>query len=127
MNHKEILYKAAAILNERDQMYGDITPLFENAARLASIITGKEFSEYDISVVMESVKLARRRANPRVADHYIDNVNYTAFSAQFALNEHDGDKSAALATQPVEEVQNAQNITVHFDGSNTTVVASSGD
>jgi hypothetical protein len=124
MNHKEILYKAASTLNERDQMYGDIAPLFKNAAQLASIITGKDYTEYDISVVMEAIKLARRRANPKLADHYIDNVNYTAFSAQFALNDIEGEKSAAVATQPVEDLPYAQNISVHFDGSSTTVIAS---
>lgn len=105
-------------------MYGDIAPLFKNAAQLASIITGKDYTEYDISVVMEAIKLARRRANPKLADHYIDNVNYTAFSAQFALNDIEGEKSAAVATQPVEDVPYAQNISVHFDGSSTTVIAS---
>ena len=124
MNHKEILYKAASILNERDKMYGDVTPLFENAAQLASIMTGKELTKYDISVVMEAIKLARRRANPKLADHYIDNVNYTAFSAQFALNDIEGEKSAAVAPQPVEDLPYAQNISVHFDGSSTTVIAS---
>jgi hypothetical protein len=124
MNHKDILYKAASTLNDRGEMYGDISPLFDNAAKLASIITGKEFSKYDISVVMEAIKLARRRANPKLADHYIDNVNYTAFSAQFALNDIEGEKSAAVATQPVEDLPYAQNISVHFDGSSTTVIAS---
>ena len=124
MNHKDILYKAASTLNDRGEMYGDISPLFDNAAKLASIITGKEFSKYDISVVMEAIKLARRRANPKLADHYIDNVNYTAFSAQFALNDIEGEKSAAVATQPVEDLSYAQNISVHFDGSSTTVIAS---
>jgi hypothetical protein len=124
MNHKEILYKAASTLNERDKIYGDITPLFENAAQLASIMTGKDLTKYDISVVMEAIKLARRRANPKLADHYIDNVNYTAFSAQFALNDIEGEKSAAVAPQPVEDLPYAQNISVHFDGSSTTVIAS---
>lgn len=124
MNHKEILYKAASILNEREKMYGDVTTLFENAAQLASIMTGKDLTKYDISVVMEAIKLARRRANPKLADHYIDNVNYTAFSAQFALNDIEGEKSAAVATQPVEDLPYAQNISVHFDGSSTTVIAS---
>lgn len=125
MNHKETLYKAAEILNDRGATYGDIEPLFENAAKLASIITGKEFSKYDISVVMESVKMARRRANPRVADHYIDNVNYTAFSAQFAMKDTEGEKVAAVATQPVELGEPyVQDISVHFDGTSTTVIAS---
>jgi hypothetical protein len=125
MNHKDVLYKAAEILNKRGAVYGDIDPLFENAAKLASIITGKEFSKYDISVVMESIKLARRRANFKLPDHYVDNVNYTAFSAQFALEDTEGEKPAAVATQPVDEdTSYVQDISVHFDGVSTTVIAS---
>jgi len=127
MNHKDVLYKAAETLNDRGANYGDIEEMFKDVAEMASMVLGKKIAPYDVTTIMEMVKLRRRRANPKLADNYIDNVNYTAFSAQFALNEHDGEKSAALATQPVEEVQNAQNITVHFDGSSTTVVASSGD
>jgi hypothetical protein len=125
MNHKDVLYKAAAILNDRGEMYGDIKDVFSHAAQIASLISGKDYNEYDISVVMEAIKLARRRANPKLADNYIDNVNYTAFSAQFALNENDGEKSAAVATQPVEIGEPyVQDISVHFDGTSTTVIAS---
>ena len=125
MNHKDVLYKAAAILNDRGEMYGDIKDVFSHAAQIASLISGKDYNEYDISVVMEAIKLARRRANPKLADNYIDNVNYTAFSAQFALNDTEGDKPAAVATQPVDEdLPYVQDISVHFDGVSTTVVAS---
>ena len=126
MNSKDILYKAAEIFNERGQNYGDIESMFKDAATMASIVLGKEITEYDITTIFEMVKLRRRRENPRLADNYIDNVNYTAFSAQFALNGNDGDKSAALAQQPIEEVSNAQNIHVHFDGVSTSVIASTG-
>jgi len=110
MNHKDVLYKAAETLNERGANYGD-----------------KDYNEYDISVVMEAIKLARRRANPTLADNYIDNVNYTAFSAQFALKDTEGEKPAAVAPQPVDEdTAYVQDISVHFDGTSTTVIASPG-
>jgi hypothetical protein len=125
MNHKDVLYKAAEILNDRGAMYGDIKDVFSHAAQIASLISGKDYNEYDISVVMEALKLARRRANPKLADNYIDNVNYTAFSAQFALNDIEGEKPAAVATQPVDEdIPYVQDISVHFDGVSTTVIAS---
>jgi len=125
MNHKDVLYQAAAILNDRGAMYGDIKDVFSHAAQMASLISGKEYNEYDISVVMEAIKLARRRANPKLADNYIDNVNYTAFSAQFALSDNEGEKPAAVATQPEDEgIAYAQDISVHFDGVSTTVIAS---
>ena len=124
MKHKEVLYKAAEILNDRGAMYGDIKDVFSHAAQIASLISGKDYVEYDISVVMEAIKLARRRANPKLADHYVDQINYTAFSAQFALNDHEGEKPAAVATQPEEDVPYAQTISVHFDGASTSVIAS---
>ena len=125
MNHKDVLYQAASILNDRGEMYGDIKDVFSHAAQIASLISGKEYNEYDISVVMEAIKLARRRANPKLADNYIDNVNYTAFSAQFALGDNEGEKPAAVATQPVnEDTPYVQDISVHFDGTSTTVIAS---
>ena len=125
MNHKDVLYQAATILNDRGEMYGDIKDVFSHASQIASLISGKEYNEYDISVVMEAIKLARRRANPKLADNYIDNVNYTAFSAQFALSDNEGEKPAAVATQPEDEgIAYAQDISVHFDGTSTTVIAS---
>ena len=125
MNHKDVLYQAASILNDRGEMYGDIKDVFSHAAQISSLISGKEYNEYDISVVMEAIKLARRRANPKLADNYIDNVNYTAFSAQFALGDNEGEKPAAVATQPEDEgIAYAQDISVHFDGVSTTVIAS---
>jgi hypothetical protein len=125
MDHKDILYKSVAILNDRGQMYGDIKDVFSHAAQIASLISGKDYNEYDISVVMEAIKLARRRSNPKLADNYIDNINYTAFSAQFALSDIEGDTPAAVAPQPVDEdLPYAQEISVHFDGTSTTVIAS---
>ena len=125
MNHKDILYKAAETLNERGANYGDIEEVFADVALMASIVLGKEITKYDVTTIMETMKLRRRRANPKLADNYIDNVNYTAFSAQFALNDTQGEKPAAVAQQPVDEdLPYAQNISVHFDGTSTTVLAS---
>lgn len=125
MNHKDVLYKSASILNERGSNYGDIDEMFTDAALMASIVLGKDITKYDVTTIFEMVKLRRRRANPKLADNYIDNINYTAFSAQFALNDTEGEKPAAVATQPVnEDLPYAQEISVHFDGTSTTVIAS---
>ena len=124
MNHKDILYKAAETLNERGANYGDIEEVFADVALMASIVLGKEITKYDVTTIMETMKLRRRRANPKLADNYIDNVNYTAFSAQFALNDTQGEKPAAVAQQPIEDSPYEQNISVHFDGANTSVIAS---
>ena len=125
MNHKDVLYKSVSILNERGSNYGDIDEMFTDAALMASIVLGKDITKYDVTTIFEMVKLRRRRANPKLADNYIDNINYTAFSAQFALNDTEGEKPAAVATQPVDEdLPYAQEISVHFDGTSTTVIAS---
>ena len=125
MNHKDILYKAADLLNERGAVYGDIEDMFRDTATMATIVLGKKITPYDVTTIMEMLKLRRRRSSPQLADSYIDNVNYTAFSAQFALNDIEGEKSAAVATQPVnEDTPYVQDISVHFDGTSTTVIAS---
>lgn len=84
MNSQDVLRSAASIYNERGKQYGDIEFLFDTAAAMATLMTGREFNKYDITVVMEAIKLARRRVNPANPENYIDGVNYTTFSAQFA-------------------------------------------
>lgn len=124
MNHKDVLFQSAALLNERGKDYGDIEPMFEDVATMATIVLGKEIESYDVTTIMELLKLRRRRENRKLADNYKDNINYCAFSAQFALNDHEGEKPAAVAQQPIEDTPYEQNISVHFDGANTSVIAS---
>ena len=125
MNHKDVLYKAAETLNQRGANYGDIEEMFADVAEMATMVLGKTIKPYDVTTIMEMIKLRRRRTNPKLADNYIDNVNYTAFSAQFALGDNEGEKPAAVATQPEnEDTPYVQDISVHFDGTSTTVIAS---
>lgn len=130
MKHTDILYAAADTLNHRAEIYGDAEPLFGDVAALVTIALGKPFTKYDISVVMECMKLARRKVSPLLEDNYIDQVNYTAFSAQFAVEAFTPtpeEDTAAPATQlSPKETLNAQNIDVHFDGVTTLVTASMG-
>jgi hypothetical protein len=99
--------------------------MFADVAEMATMVLGKTIKQYDVTTIMEILKLRRRRSNPKLADNYIDNVNYTAFSAQFALNDTKGETPAAVATQPEnEDTPYVQDISVHFDGTSTTVIAS---
>ena len=132
MQHREILTKCVEILNTRAQSYGNEDNLFDTAAQLASIMSGTNYSKYDISLVMECIKLARRRFDPLLDDSYIDQINYTAFSAQFAKEAFTKatpipeEETAAPAMRPypvTTETTNEQNIRVHFDGDNTSVVS----
>jgi hypothetical protein len=106
MNHKAALEKSLSLLAERGQDYGDPTFMFETAAKIASLILGKDLSPYDITTILEAVKLARRRVNPALDDNYVDQINYTSFSAAFVVNEF-RDTTAAAAKRP-QETSNAK-------------------
>lgn len=130
MQHREILTKCMEILNDRAKTYGNEDNLFDTAAQLASIMSGMNYSKYDISLVMECVKLARRRYDPLLDDSYIDQINYTAFSAQFAkeaftkATQISEENIAAPATRPypvTTETTNENPVRVHFDGVSTSV------
>jgi len=130
MQHREILTKCMETLNNREQSYGNEDNLFDTAAQLASIMSGMNYSKYDISLVMECVKLARRRYDPLLDDSYIDQINYTAFSAQFAkeaftkATQISEENIAAPATRPypvTTESMHENPVRVHFDGVSTSV------
>ena len=130
MQHREILTKCMEILNDRAQSYGNEDNLFDTAAQLASLMSGISYSKYDISLVMEAVKLARRRYDPLLDDSYIDQINYTAFSAQFAkeaftkATQISEENIAAPATRPypvTTESMHENPVRVHFDGVSTSV------
>ena len=124
MNYKDVLFESAALVNERGKDYGDIEPMFQDVAIMATMVLGKEIEPYDVTTILEMLKLRRRRENRKLADNYKDNINYCAFSAQFAMNDHEGENPAAVAQQPEEDLPYAQSISVHFDGANTSVLAS---
>ena len=138
MNHKDILMHSAVVVNERGQDYGDPDFLFEVAAQIATLITGRHHTKYDITSVLESVKLARRRVNPTLDDNYVDNVNYTAFSAQFASEaftagspaqpqeEDDGAAAMAQRLKPIKKDTSNAQYDVKFDGTNTVIKPSEG-
>ena len=89
MQHRDVLATCVNTLADRAGSYGNEDDLFNTAAQIASLLTGVNLSKYDISVVMESVKLARRRFDPLNEDSYVDQINYCAFSAQFAREAFD--------------------------------------
>jgi hypothetical protein len=80
MNPKEILDAAAALIAERGVNYGGIEANFERAAKLATLKLDKNVSAYDVAIVLESVKDARRATCPDHYDSHIDGINYRAFA-----------------------------------------------
>jgi len=80
MNPKEILDAAAALIAERGVNYGGIEANFERAAKLATLKLDKSISAYDVAIILESVKDARRATCPDHYDSHIDGINYRAFA-----------------------------------------------
>ena len=80
MNPKEILDAAEALIAERGVNYGGIEANFERAAKLATLKLDKAISAYDVAIVLESVKDARRATCPDHYDSHIDGINYRAFA-----------------------------------------------
>ena len=80
MNPKDILTAAADLIAERGVNYGGIEASFDRAAKLATLKLDKNVSAYDVAIVMESVKDARRATCPDHYDSHIDGINYRAFA-----------------------------------------------
>ena len=80
MEPKAILQAAAALIAERGVNYGGIEQNFERAASLASLKLNKTVTAYDVAIIMESVKDARRATAPDHYDSHIDGINYRAFA-----------------------------------------------
>lgn len=84
MNPKNILNEAAALIDDRGVNYGGIEQNFDRAAKLATLKLNRNISAYDVAIVMESVKDARRATAPEHYDSHIDGINYRAFALMFS-------------------------------------------
>jgi hypothetical protein len=80
MNPKDILKAAADLINERGVNYGGIEQNFERAAAIATLKLDKQITAYEVAIIMESVKDARRATSPDHYDSHIDGINYRAFA-----------------------------------------------
>ena len=79
-----MLRHAQAILEERGQTYGGVEESFTRAAQLASLKLDRAITAYDVAVILESVKDARRAADPKHYDSHVDGINYRAFAGEFS-------------------------------------------
>ena len=84
MNHTDVLTNAINILRDRDTKYGPVQEMFERTAKLASIILDRDVTPYEITVFLKCLKDARKKYDRLNVEHYSDNINYEAFSYQFA-------------------------------------------
>jgi len=84
MNHTDVLTNAINILRDRDTKYGPVQEMFERTSKLASIILDRDVTPYEITVILKCLKDARKKYDRLNVEHYSDNINYEAFSYQFA-------------------------------------------
>jgi len=80
MDPKTILKAAAELINERGVNYGGIEQNFERAAAIATLKLDKHITAYEVAIILESVKDARRATSPDHYDSHIDGINYRAFA-----------------------------------------------
>lgn len=81
MDIKKVFDEALGIINERGKAYGVIENNFQRAAALATLKLNKAITAYDVAVIMESVKDARRATGKLHWDSHIDGLNYKVFAA----------------------------------------------
>lgn len=80
MDPKAILEAAMALIDNRGVNYGGIEANFERAASISSLKLNKTITPYEVAIVLESVKDARRAISPDHYDSHIDGINYRAFA-----------------------------------------------
>jgi hypothetical protein len=80
MDPKAILNDAANLIDQRGVNYGGIEANFIRAASLATLKLDRHITAYDVAIIMESVKDARRAIAPEHYDSHIDGINYRAFA-----------------------------------------------
>jgi hypothetical protein len=104
MNHKEILESAESILMDRAGLYGSEEILFERACTLYNVFTGQNLTPFEANAFMVCLKMARMRFDRKVADNYVDAINYLSFMAQFAGAEVPGSAPAAAVKPKIPDM-----------------------
>ncbi len=116
MNYVELMNTANVTAQNRGIQYGDMVTTMERISKIATLITGKVVTAYDVAMVLHAVKLGRLQDNRNNVDNYVDGVNYLAFAGQFATSSHDlydalEDDIAAVAKRyaPKRDITHAEN------------------
>ena len=82
MNPRKILSASANLIDERGQSYGGIEENFLRIAIIASAVTKKDLTQWDVAMVLHATKLARMAGTGDKLDNYLDGINYLAFAAE---------------------------------------------
>ena len=83
MNHSDIIQSSTARINELEDLYGPKGLVFDQAARIATVMLNTHLTAYDISIIAMSLNLAQMQNNPNDPENYISAIVNVAFSAQF--------------------------------------------
>jgi len=84
MDHRDILTETARILTERGKGYDKGSEnSFPRAAQIASLKLNRDVTPYEVAIILESVKDARRATDPGNFDSHVDGVAYRAFAAEY--------------------------------------------
>lgn len=80
----KILDDAKDIITERGADYGGFIESFNRAATIASALTGKTITQYDVASIMMAVKQARIGNDPMKYDSWVDLIAYCTFASYFS-------------------------------------------
>lgn len=83
---RELLHRAAELIDERGYDYGGIEDNFNLTADIASLRLGKQVHAYEVATIMCAVKAARLFGNPTHIDSRLDLANYEMVAALFATD-----------------------------------------
>lgn len=75
------LLDSARLVAERIPVYGEPLAGMTRAAELASLKLNRTVTAYEVAIVLESVKDARRAVSPEHEDSHVDGLSYRAFAA----------------------------------------------
>ena len=90
MNYETILGKAAGILKEREESYGDARTMHQsicdrwNGVLKGKLAPGASLTAYDIARMMAELKAARMDDNGFHEDSLIDQINYLVIAYRLA-------------------------------------------
>lgn len=81
---RELLARAANLIDMRGGDYGGIEQNFQLIADLSTLRLGRKIHPYEVATILACVKQARLFANPTHIDSRLDLCNYETFAALFA-------------------------------------------
>jgi hypothetical protein len=83
-NPLNMLEEAARLIGDRGEQYGPPDRCFDAISKIATVMLDRPVSARDVAMVLLATKLARMVNSPKLADSYVDAINYLAFAARFA-------------------------------------------